>query len=285
MSPWTDLDAGIRVRQSRAYAMNSTLLLDREHAVLVDPGVLPSELDDIAEALRDAAPRRLTLIFTHPHWDHVLGRPWWPWAMLVAHPDLGAALERERETILAEAVRCAREHGEEWTRGFEPCPPQIAVSGERGVTFPPWSLVLREAPGHCDSQITVHLPAQRLLLAGDMLSDIEIPWLDREPGTYQRTLRAFLPPTERGEIETLVPGHGAIARGAEAVRERIRRDLGYLEALELAVGQARTAGLTLGEGQARLAVVEHPARDAPGMTDVHRENVRIAWEQMERGSA
>jgi glyoxylase-like metal-dependent hydrolase (beta-lactamase superfamily II) len=206
MSPWTDLDAGIRVRQSRAYAMNSTLLLDREH-------------------------------------------------------------------------------GEEWTRGFEPCPPQIAVSSERGVTFPPWSLVLREAPGHCDSQITVHLPAQRLLLAGDMLSDIEIPWLDREPGTYQRTLRAFLPPTERGEIETLVPGHGAIARGAEAVRERIRRDLGYLEALELAVGQARTAGLTLGEGQARLAVVEHPARDAPGMTDVHRENVRIAWEQMERGSA
>ena len=205
MPPWTDLDAGIRVRQSRAYAMNSTLLLDPEHAVLVDPGVLPSELDDIAGALRDAAPRGVTLVFTHPHWDHVLGRPWWPQAPLVAHRGLGDVLTRERATILAEAVKCALEHGEEWVPGFEPCTPQLAVSGECRLTLPPWSLVLRDAPGHCDSQITLHLPAQRLLCAGDMLSDLEIPWLDREPAAYLRTLHALLPLVEEGKIETLIP--------------------------------------------------------------------------------
>jgi glyoxylase-like metal-dependent hydrolase (beta-lactamase superfamily II) len=284
MPPWTDLGTGVRVRRSRAFAMNSTLLLDPAQAVLVDPGVLPSELDDIAETLRDAAPRSVTLIFTHPHWDHVLGRPWWPWAMLVAHPGLGAALERDRETILAEAEKCAREHGEEWTRGFAPCAPQIAVSGDCGVTFPPWALVVRDAPGHCDSQITIHVPDRRLLIAGDMLSDVEIPWLDREPGAYQRTLEALVPLAARGEIEILVPGHGSIARGAEAVLGRLRRDLAYLDALESGVREARDAGLTVAETEARLASLEHPAREAPGMTEVHRENVRIAWERTSGGS-
>jgi len=283
MPPWTDLDAGIRVRQSRAYAMNSTLLLDPEHAVLVDPGVLPSELDDIAGTLRDAAPRGVTLVFTHPHWDHVLGRPWWPQVPLVAHRGLGDLLTHERATILAEAVKCALEHGEEWVPGFEPCTPQLAVSGECRLTLPPWSLVLRDAAGHCDSQITLHLPAQRLLCAGDMLSDLEIPWLDREPAAYLRTLHALLPLVEEGKIETLIPGHGAIARGAEAVLGRLRRDLAYLDALESGVHGAQTAGLTLEETQTRLATVEHPARDAPGMADVHRENVRIAWERAGRG--
>ena len=34
---WTDLGDGVRVRRSRAFAMNSVLLLDEEHTVVVDP--------------------------------------------------------------------------------------------------------------------------------------------------------------------------------------------------------------------------------------------------------
>jgi glyoxylase-like metal-dependent hydrolase (beta-lactamase superfamily II) len=286
MTAWTDLGGGIRVRQSRAYAMNSTLLLDREHAVLVDPGVLPSELDELAAAVRDVAPGGVTLVFTHSHWDHVLGRPWWPWAVLVGHPALGAAMAREREAILAATAGCAREHGETWTRGFEPRGPEIAASGGAGIVFGPWSLVLLDAPGHCDDQLTVHLPEQRLLVAADMLSDLEIPWLDREPSLYRHTLASLLPLAESGAIKTLVPGHGSIARGREAVLERLRRDLSYLDALESGVRAARAAGLALEAAQARLAALDHagPGAAAP-MDEVHRENVRITWEWMEGGRA
>ena len=63
--------------------MNSVVLEHRDHSVLVDPGVLPSELDDLARALASVAPQSLTLIFTHGDWDHVLGRPWWPGAAIV----------------------------------------------------------------------------------------------------------------------------------------------------------------------------------------------------------
>jgi glyoxylase-like metal-dependent hydrolase (beta-lactamase superfamily II) len=278
MNPWTDLGGGVRVRQSRAYWMNSVALLDREDAVLVDPGVLPSELDDLAAAVRDVAPGALTLVFTHAHWDHVIGRAWWPEAVSVGHARLAEELRRAAAVILRDVAGCAREHGEPWDRGFEPFAPDVTVQGGAALALGPWRLVLREAPGHCNSQVTVHLPDRGLLIAGDMLSDREIPWLDREPAAYRTTLRALLPLAEGGAIGTLIPGHGAIARGPEALG-RLHRDLDYLDALEAGVRAARNAGLTLEQAQARLAAMDYLGRGAAyPMDDVHRENVRCAWE-------
>jgi glyoxylase-like metal-dependent hydrolase (beta-lactamase superfamily II) len=276
---WTDLGGGVRVRRSRACAMNSVLLLDAAHAVLVDPGVLPSELDDLADTVAHAGAAEVTLVFTHSHWDHVLGRPWWPGADTVAHAGLAAAIARDPAAIAAEADACTRGLGEPWTRGFTPFVPDVAVRGETAVARGPWRLVLREAPGHCDDQATVHVPALRLLVAGDMLSDLEVPWLDRGPAAYRRTLEGVAARVEAGEVETLVPGHGEIARGAGAVRARVRRDLRYLEALEEGVREARAAGLTLGQALARLAAIAPGDCDAGfPLADVHRENVRLAWE-------
>ncbi len=275
MSAWTDLGGGVRVRQSRAYAMNSVLLLDAAHAVLVDPGVLPSELDDLAAAARAAA---VTVVFTHSHWDHVLGRPWWPGADVVAHAGLAGAVARDAAAIAADADACTRALGEPWERGFAPFVPDVATRGETGVTRGPWRLVLRDAPGHCEDHVTVHLPALGLLVVGDLLSDLEVPWLDQPPAAYRRTIEDIAALVEAGEVGTLVPGHGSIARG-EAVRGRIRRDLRYLDALDEGVREARAAGLTPEQALARLAAI------APGdcgsdfpLAEVHRENVRLAWQ-------
>jgi hydroxyacylglutathione hydrolase len=278
MSAWTDLGGGVRVRQSRAYAMNSVLLLDAAHAVLVDPGVLPSELDDLAAAVQDTGAESATLVFTHSHWDHVLGRPWWPGATTIAHAGLAGAVARDAAAIAADADACTRPLGEPWTRGFAPFVPDVATRGESALARGPWRLVLRDAPGHCDDHVTVHVPALRLLVVGDLLSDLEIPWLDREPAVYRRTVEGIGRLVEAGSVETLVPGHGSIARG-EDVPRRIRRDLRYLDALDEGVREARAAGLTLEQALARLAAV------APGdcgtdfpLAQVHRANLRLAWE-------
>ncbi len=277
---WTDLGHGIRIRQSSQYWMNSTLLAGQGHAVLVDPGVLPHELDDIAAAVRETRAERVTLVFTHAHWDHVLGRPWWPWAATVGHARLGAELARVRDAILREAVEHAAGADERWERGFEPFEPDTPVSGERTLALGPFEAIARESPGHCDSQVTLHLPALGLLLAGDMLSDLEIPWLDREPDAYRRTLAALLRLAEDGAFEILIPGHGAIGHGRAAVLARLRRDLGYLAALEEGVRAARAAGLGLEATQERLAAMEYTGKGAAyPMDDVHRGNVRIAWER------
>jgi glyoxylase-like metal-dependent hydrolase (beta-lactamase superfamily II) len=277
-SAWADLGGGIRVRRSVAYAMNSVLLLDPEHTIVVDPGVLPSELDDMKRAVDDARPAQVTLFLTHAHWDHVLGLPWWPKARIVAHDRFGAEARRGAARTLEEAKRIAAAHGEAWTAGFEPFVPHEPVSGMRFAKVGPWRVVWRDAFGHCDSQLNLHLPESRTLIAADMLSDIEIPWLNRPPAIYRATLDALVPLAEHDAIETLIPGHGGIARGAEAVRARIRRDIDYLDALEAGVRDAKSRGLTLEQAQEQMGGMKLEVADATMMAPVHRENVKLARE-------
>ena len=280
VSAWTDLGGGVRVRQSRAFMMNSGLLLDRGHAVAIDPGVLPSELDELAAAAREAGAAATSLYLTHAHWDHVLGRPWWPDAEVIAHDHFAAEVARDEPKILAEAVKLAAEHGETWTRGFKHFRPRYPVSGMHYATRGPWHLVFRDAFGHCGSQLTLHLPPQRLLFAADMLSDVEIPWLDREPAAYRATLETLLQLAENGAVETLVPGHGSIAHGADAVLTRLHEDLEYLEAIEHHAAAAVRDGHDLGATLAALEAMEYRGKTGGPfpMADVHRGNVTHAWQ-------
>src|SRR5215471_7184461 len=115
---WSELGGGGLVRQSAAFQMNSIVLLHPEHTVLVDPGVLPTELDDIAARVAAVRPAKLTLLLTHGHWDHVLGRPWWPNAEVVAHDRFAAVVQRDQAKIQREIEALAKEHGQSWERGF-----------------------------------------------------------------------------------------------------------------------------------------------------------------------
>jgi glyoxylase-like metal-dependent hydrolase (beta-lactamase superfamily II) len=281
---WTDLGGGVRVRHSAAFQMTSAVLLHARQAVVVDPGVLPGELDDLARVVAEARPAAVTLVFTHPHWDHVLGRPWFPGARTVAHDGFAAEVRREAAAIAAAAEGIAEKHGERWTRGFEPFRPDEEVSGLRFLKLDPWRLVLRNGPGHCAQQLTVHLPEARVLLAADMLSDIEIPGLDGPPSHYRRTLEELLVLAEHGAVDTLVPGHGAIARGRDAVLARFRHDLDYLAALVNAVTQAHSAGLTLAAAGERLEAMDYTGKSGTPfpMAEVHRANIAHAWREAER---
>jgi len=281
---WTDLGGGVHVRRSRRYAMNSGVLLHPEHAVLIDPGILPSELDDIARMVAEVEPAAVTVVFTHAHWDHVLGRPWWPRAETLAHDAFAAELRRTAAHVRDEAQQVAREAGERWTVPFEPFAPHHAVSGLHFRRLGPWRIVVRNALGHSHSQINVHLPEQRVLFAADMLSDLEIPGLDDAPDVYRQSLDALLPIAHGGAIETLVPGHGAIAHGRDAVLGRLQDDGDYLDDLEQGVRKAKSDGLGADAAVERLAAMDYPGKHATEypMIPIHRENVLRAWAAMER---
>uniref|UniRef100_A0A832I595 MBL fold metallo-hydrolase n=1 Tax=Eiseniibacteriota bacterium TaxID=2212470 RepID=A0A832I595_UNCEI len=274
---WTDLGGGVFVRRSAAFRMNSVALLDRSHAVVIDPGVLPSELEDLAAAVGHGAPERVTLVFSHAHWDHVLGLPWFPGARTVAHDRFADALARDAGRIDAEARALCEAHGEAWPRTFAPFRPDEAVGGQRFLKLDPWRLVLRDAPGHCASQLTVHLPEEGVLFAADMLSDVEVPTLDAPLSHFRATLEGLRPLVEGGAIAHLVPGHGAIASGAE-VAARFAYDLAYLERLEREVRAARERGLDAAGAAAAIAPWEGIERDPEfPMAEIHRDNVLHAF--------
>jgi len=283
---WTRLEGGIQVRQSAAFQMNSVVLLHPEQIVIVDPGVLPSELDDLARVVADAGDAPVTLLFTHAHWDHVLGRPWWPTAQTLAHDRFATEVRNDAARILDEIRKLAAKHGESWERGFTPFRPDQAVSGLRFLKLGPWRLVIRDAPGHSLSQVSIHLPDHGTLIAADMLSDIEPPLLDGFCGPYIETLSALRPLAEGGAITTLIPGHGAIARGRDDVLERLRGDLEYLERLEAGVRRAHEEGLSVDAARERLSSLPYPSRGAndQGLAE-HLENVDFAYLGTARSSA
>jgi glyoxylase-like metal-dependent hydrolase (beta-lactamase superfamily II) len=84
------------------------------------------------------------------------------------------------------------------------------------------------APGHAALLVEEH----GVLVAGDMLSDILMPFLDLDAEDpiedYLAALRLFEGVAD--EVEVVIPGHGSVG-GAEQFRERLALDRAYVEAL------------------------------------------------------
>lgn len=210
-------------------------------AVLVDPGVTPGELDSLVSELADLQLRVVAGISTHPHWDHVLWHPAWRRAPRFLHPDaiqrirvgLSAMVREAEDAVPGSAVSLA-----DWA-GEGPSRIRPLSSGHL-----PWHgprvLVLAHdahAPGHL--ALVVGEGEQRVILAGDMLSDVEIPLLDlgaADPlGDYRRALEMFARAARAPAVTWVVPGHG---RAGDDPAARIAADTAYLDAL---VGDADTA--------------------------------------------
>jgi glyoxylase-like metal-dependent hydrolase (beta-lactamase superfamily II) len=112
--------------------------------------------------------------------------------------------------------------------------------------------------GHAPGHAAVFLPGAGVLVAGDMLSDIEIPLLDIEAddplGDYRAGLRLL---AEVPGVRWLVPGHGHVV-GAGEFRRRLDADARYLDLL--AAGEP----------------FDDPRCAQPWLRDAHRRQLRRA---------
>lgn len=233
---------GVVVARAEIWSSLSTVVLGPDGTCLVaDPGITPNELDALAAAL-EARGLRVTAGFsTHPHWDHVLWSARLGRAPRWATP---AAVRRARhlhDHHRTEADALAPGHDHELTGRLRALPSTtVPWEGPRAV-------VVGHA-AHCVGHAGLALPDSRTLLAGDMLSDREVPLLDTDAadpvGDYRDGLDRLEDAVRRDSLNTLVPGHGTPARGARAIAARFIADRRYLDALEDAA-HTRAAGATV----------------------------------------
>ena len=143
---------------------------------------------------------------------------------------------------------------------------------------------VRATPGHNGAHFAFWLPQHGVLFAGDLLSDIEIPWLDGPPWVYRASLKALHWLFEQEDVRTVVPGHGPVANGRIAGYRRLLRDMDYLMHLEENVGAAWKRGLSLEDASRELARMDYVGKDAEySMNQVHAENVRFTWQGLADG--
>ena len=118
------------------------------------------------------------------------------------------------------------------------------------------------APGHAALLIEEH----GVLVAGDMLSDILMPFLDLAAADpiedYLAALRLL--ESVADDVVAVIPGHGSVG-GAEQVRARIEQDRAYVVALrDGGVPDARGAGANEGRRDGRLG--QRRRRQRPGVS-------------------
>ncbi len=202
------------------------MVADDGGCLLIDPAVSVADLAALAADTGGAGLRPRLGFATHPHWDHVLWSRDLGDVPRYAAPAAVAAAESGREALVAQLEEGAPGHDLELFGRLVALPD--------GAGHLPWDGPVAQVivhDGHAPGHAAVFVPAAGVLVAGDMLSDIEIPLLDtaaRDPlGDYRTGLRrlAAVP-----GVRWMIPGHGHVADAAE-FRRRLDADNRYLDLL------------------------------------------------------
>lgn len=226
---------GVLVHESEFLQSNAVVVQGRAGVLLIDPGMLESEMVGLADDLRELGQPVVARFSTHPHWDHMLWH-----AQLGSVPRYGtarcAATVRQRLADPGVKARIA-----------ELIPPDIVEQVPLDLmgaltdlpaeaTHIPWDgphVRIIEHQAHAAGHAALVIEEGGVLVAGDMLSDVLIPTLDMSGSAdpiedYLDALRLLEGVT--GDVDVVVPGHGSIG-GADQVYARIAQDRSYLYAL------------------------------------------------------
>ncbi|MEV4686116.1 MBL fold metallo-hydrolase [Microbacterium sp. LWH3-1.2] len=213
---------GVLVATSRVMSTTSTVLCRDGEALLIDPAWMPDELDALADELDARGLRVVGGFATHAHHDHLLWHPRFGPAPRWASPAT-AALARDERAALVSAL------------GVDFPGELVQLMGRvegTDAAIPPASIPRGFAPelvvhdGHAPGHTAVWLPEQGVLVAGDMLSDLELPlpFAPDDLPSYLVALDLLAPFARRAEL--VIPGHGT--PGFDAVA-RVDADRRYLD--------------------------------------------------------
>jgi glyoxylase-like metal-dependent hydrolase (beta-lactamase superfamily II) len=244
---------------SRIWQTTCTLVKSGEEAFMVDSPMLPDELELLPTIAAQAEFRVVGCLATHADWDHLLGSYAFPDAPLGLAESSAARLRDEPGA----AQRSLRDFDEEH---YVERPAPLSLPGAQALPVPGHCAVgereleLHPADGHTVDGMALWVPWASVLICGDYLSPVEIPWLS--PGgsvsAYLATLARLEPLVE--QADHVVPGHGTVVDGARAAA-LLREDRAYLEEL---AERGPDASLPL-------------ARRNGAMKKIHAENVeRVA---------
>jgi glyoxylase-like metal-dependent hydrolase (beta-lactamase superfamily II) len=242
----TDGPVRLGVTTSRREHTTSTLVLAGTEALLIDPAWDPDELAWIADDLRDGGITVAAGFATHAHHDHLLWHPWWRSATRWASVPTARVASQRRGDLIAAL-------GAGWPEELTALVGTVTPTSEPRLPWagPPIELITHD--GHAAGHTALWVPAARALIAGDMLSDIELPLLEESSAAdYAVGLDVLRPWVDRAEL--IVPGHGSPTIGRREGRARWAADRRYLDAITADTG------------------IDDPRLDHPGMREAHAHN-------------
>lgn len=225
----------MKIFQSCLWQTNSTLIEGKEECFLFDPTYYPHELEHIKGALPD---KPLNLIYTHADWDHIAGFSEFSYGHTIGHQQV-----KEQSGQLEKA----RSFDLEWyvARNKELQFPRIDEEIDRETTkvVSDDTLHFLPIPGHTSDMMATFFLERKVVVAGDVLSNLEFPFIFYSSQKYLESLEKMKEKVLEFGIHTLVPGHGLpVLDSHREILRRIEDDLEYFHQLRSGNQLARYRG-------------------------------------------
>jgi len=225
---------GVLAHESECIQSNAVVVQGKAGVLLIDAGITGDEMVAIANDLHELDQPVVAGFSTHPHWDHLL------W-----HAKFGEA-PRYGTARCAADIRAFLSNPSWKDDVAEDLPPEVAgevpldllglITGLPAETTQiPWDgpkVKIIEHQAHAPGHAALLIEERRVLVAGDMLSDVLIPMLDLNAADPIEDYLAALRLLEgvADDVDVVIPGHGSIGE-ADQLRARIEQDRAYVHAL------------------------------------------------------
>jgi len=258
----------ITIFESQLYKTTSTVIQTEDCLIVVDPCILPAEVEEIRDYVTSVrGSRPVYLVITHSDWDHVVGAGAFPEATVVAS---AAFQSKNPEEILEQARVFDDEYYiDRKTPLMYPKADVVVEQDGLRLEIGNTALTFYQAKGHTDDGIFAVVEPLGVWIAGDYLSDVEFPFISSSSADYIETLEKTETILANHRINLLIPGHGHAAFSQEEILKRKSESLHYIISLKEAIRSDKAH--------------EHliaPYSYQRGLIKCHRENVRFLLQEM-----
>lgn len=226
---------GLTVFQSALFQTTCTVVEAEESVLVVDPNWLPHEIQKIQQHVAQIRKGRdLYVLFTHGDFDHIIGYHAFPGATVIGSKGLQEHPKKEEKIHLIQQFD--RDYYITRTYPIE-FPKVDVVIEEDGQTLVlgNTTITFYLSPGHTHDGLFTVIQPQGIWIAGDYLSDFELPFIYDSAIAYGKTLQKAERILHEHSVKILVPGHGQWTEREEDMKLRIRRSQTHLSGLIEAV--------------------------------------------------
>ncbi|MEU9748034.1 MBL fold metallo-hydrolase [Streptomyces niveus] len=221
---WERIAPGVGRRRLPGWDATVGLVVGEDAVLLYDTGSTLREGAEIRAQAQALCGRRVTHIaLSHAHFDHVLGTAAFSGARVYGAVGLRELLLRDRESVLASAVRHGVPAPEAASAVDALVVPRHPVTGEWTLDLGGRQVLLANVgPGHSGHDLALFVPGGReVVFCGDLVEESGEPQAgdDAVPARWPAALDRLL--ALGGEDAVYVPGHGAVV---DAAFVRAQRD-------------------------------------------------------------
>ncbi|HZL64147.1 MAG TPA: MBL fold metallo-hydrolase [Thermoleophilia bacterium] len=258
-------DTWVRRIDAEGFPTVTVVTFTERRAFVIDTLMRPQDMTPVTEFLAEnAGDRRVVVVNTHHHWDHVYGNAAFEGGDIVA--------QRACPRLITAQLATADES--------IPLPPPEGVPlptitfGDRlTYTDPDESVHLIHTPGHSEDSLCVFRAESRLLFGGDTV-EWPLPNFQQRDGMEEwvRTLRQL----KQLPVDLIVPTHGP-AMGKKIIDANER----YITGVYAAVAEQKRTGAGRHELDVPAAglLAEGVELDET-YRSAHRDNLTWAWDEV-----